>query len=76
MLFIITITMAGLSMVVLHALERNPWGTFAVGITIPIAMGLVCIIKNRQFKAGDICGIYFADVWCIPWAKYSRNGTR
>ncbi|OXS54272.1 carbon starvation protein A [Cohnella sp. CIP 111063] len=40
MLFIITITMAGLSMVVLHALDRNPWGTFAVGITIPIAMGV------------------------------------
>ncbi|MCM3115919.1 carbon starvation protein CstA [Neobacillus sp. MER 74] len=38
MLFIITITMAGLSMVVLHALEHNPWGTFSVGITIPIAM--------------------------------------
>ncbi|WP_107951240.1 carbon starvation protein CstA [Lysinibacillus parviboronicapiens] len=38
MLFIITITMAGLSMVVLGALERNPWGTFTVGITIPIAM--------------------------------------
>ncbi|QFK70221.1 carbon starvation protein A [Pradoshia sp. D12] len=38
MLFIITITMAGLSLVVLGALERNPWGTFAVGITIPIAM--------------------------------------
>ncbi|MGE7999957.1 carbon starvation protein CstA [Lysinibacillus sp. NPDC093190] len=38
MLFIITITMAGLSMVVLGALERNPWGTFAVGITVPIAM--------------------------------------
>ncbi len=28
MLFIITITMAGLSMVVVHALERNPWGDF------------------------------------------------
>jgi carbon starvation protein len=40
MLFIITITMAGLSLVVLHALERNPWGTFAVGITIPIAMAV------------------------------------
>ena len=38
MLFIITITMAGLSMVVLHALEHNPWGTFAVFSTIPIAM--------------------------------------
>ncbi len=40
MLFIITITMAGLSMVVLGALERNPWGTFAVGITVPVAMGV------------------------------------
>jgi len=38
MLFIITITMAGLSMVVVHALERNPWGTFAVFMTIPIAI--------------------------------------
>ncbi|PRR93465.1 MULTISPECIES: carbon starvation protein CstA [unclassified Bacillus (in: firmicutes)] len=46
MLFIITITMAGLSMVVLHALERNPWGTFAVGITIPIAMGVGLYYKR------------------------------
>jgi Carbon starvation protein, predicted membrane protein len=40
MLFIITITMAGLSMVVVHALERNAWGTFAVFMTIPIAIGV------------------------------------
>lgn len=40
MLFIITITMAGLSIVVVHALERNPWGTFAVFMTIPIAIVL------------------------------------
>ncbi|MBB5048874.1 carbon starvation protein [Rhodopseudomonas rhenobacensis] len=40
MLFIITITMAGLSMVVVHALERNAWGTFAVLMTIPIAMAV------------------------------------
>ncbi|RYL94105.1 carbon starvation protein A [Sporolactobacillus sp. Y61] len=40
MLFIITITMAGLSMVVLNALTRNPWGTFTVAMTIPIAMGV------------------------------------
>lgn len=46
MLFIITITMAGLSMVVLHALERNPWGTFAVAITIPIAMGVGLFYKK------------------------------
>ena len=40
MLFIITITMAGLSMVVVHALERNAWGAFAVFMTIPIAVAL------------------------------------
>jgi carbon starvation protein len=40
MLFIITITMAGLSIVVVHALERNAWGTFAVFMTIPIAITL------------------------------------
>ena len=30
--------MAGLSMVVVHALERNAWGVFAVFMTIPISM--------------------------------------
>lgn len=40
MLFIITITMAGLSIVVVHALERNAWGTFAVFMTVPIAITL------------------------------------
>jgi carbon starvation protein len=38
MLFIIMITMAGLSMVVVYALAKNPWGVFAVGMTIPIAI--------------------------------------
>jgi carbon starvation protein len=46
MLFIITITMAGLSLVILNALDRNPWGTFAVGITIPIAMGVGLLYKK------------------------------
>lgn len=46
MLFIITITMAGLSLVVLNALENNPWGTFAVGITIPIAIGVGLFYKK------------------------------
>ncbi|ARD57065.1 carbon starvation protein CstA [Bacillus safensis FO-36b] len=57
MLFIITITMAGLSMVVLHALERNPWGTFAVGITIPIAMGVgVYYKKTGNLKLATSAG--------------------
>ncbi|MBD8135883.1 carbon starvation protein CstA [Peribacillus frigoritolerans] len=57
MLFIITITMAGLSMVVLHALENNPWGTFAVGITIPIAMGVGLYHKKTgNLKGATIVG--------------------
>lgn len=57
MLFIIIITMAGLSMVVLHALENNPWGTFAVGITIPIAMGVgLCYKKTGKLKTATTAG--------------------
>ena len=40
MLFIITVTMAGLSMVVVNALDHNPWGTFAVFAIVPIAIAL------------------------------------
>jgi carbon starvation protein len=40
MLFIITVSMAGLSMVVVNALEHNPWGTFAVFAIVPIAIAL------------------------------------
>ncbi|MBU8879648.1 carbon starvation protein A [Bacillus sp. FJAT-29790] len=57
MLFIITITMAGLSLVVLSALERNPWGTFAVAITIPIAMGVGLYHKKTgNLKFATIVG--------------------
>ncbi|WP_243299788.1 carbon starvation CstA family protein [Bacillus litorisediminis] len=57
MLFIITITMAGLSLVVLSALERNPWGTFAVGITIPVAMAVGLYHKKTgNLKAATTVG--------------------
>ena len=58
MLFIITITMAGLSMVILGALADNPWGTFAVAATIPIAM-LMGIIQRAtgSLKFATILGI-------------------
>lgn len=55
MLFIITITMAGLSIVVVHALERNAWGTFAVFMTVPIAIAL---------------GLYERYVGSSKWATY------
>lgn len=37
-LFIITITLAGLSIVIVNALKENPWGVFTIGMTIPIAI--------------------------------------
>ena len=58
MLFIITITMAGLSMVVVHALERNAWGTFAVFMTIPIAIGVGLYERiTGNSKGATYCGI-------------------
>lgn len=74
MLFIITITMAGLSLVVLHALERNPWGTFAVGITIPIAMGVgLYHRKTGNLKLATIVGFTLIMV-AVVFGHY-LNGT-
>lgn len=77
MLFIITITMAGLSMVVLHALERNPWGTFAVGITIPIAMGVGLFYKKTgNLKLASTVDFLFlmAGVFIGPWVQTTALG--
>jgi Carbon starvation protein, predicted membrane protein len=57
MLFIITITMAGLSMVVLNALTNNPWGTFTVVMTIPIAMAVgLYYRKSGNLKIATFVG--------------------
>lgn len=77
MLFIITITMAGLSMVVVHALERNPWGIFAVFMTIPIA---ICVGLWERFtgsvKAATWVGIaaIFACVVLGPYFEHTALG--
>ena len=58
MLFIITITMAGLSMVILGALADNAWGTFAVAATIPIAMLMGIMNKLLgNIKLSTIVGV-------------------
>ncbi|MTJ82443.1 MAG: carbon starvation protein A [Telmatospirillum sp.] len=65
MLFIIMITMAGLSMVVVYALAKNPWGVFAVGMTIPIA---VCVglweRTTGNLKAATLFGVA-AIAFCV-----------
>ena len=70
MLFIITITMAGLSMVVVHALERNPWGTFAVLMTIPIAMAVGTYEKiTGRSKEATYAGV-LAIIACVFVGPY------
>ncbi|MDR3539299.1 MAG: carbon starvation protein A [Acetobacteraceae bacterium] len=77
MLFIITITMAGLSMVVVYALERNAWGTFAVFMTIPIAMavGLYERITGRS-KGATYAGVaaIIASVFIGPYLQGTMLG--
>ncbi|OMP67029.1 carbon starvation protein CstA [Domibacillus epiphyticus] len=77
MLFIITITMAGLSMVVLHALEKNPWGTFAVGMTIPIAMAVGLYHKKTgNLKAASTVGftLIMVAVFSGPYIQNTALG--
>jgi len=51
-LFIVVIALAGLGLVVVNALAESPWGTFTVGLTIPLAlfMGLYMY----RFRKGRI----------------------
>lgn len=77
MLFIITITMAGLSMVILNALDRNPWGTFAVGITIPIAMAVGLFYKKTgNLKLASTVGfiLIMIGVFAGPWIQNTVVG--
>lgn len=73
MLFIITITMAGLSMVVVHALERNAWGTFAVFMTIPISMLVGLYHKaTGDLKNSSIVG-FIAVLACVFFGPYIQG---
>ncbi|MFC7441770.1 carbon starvation protein CstA [Laceyella putida] len=77
MLFIITITMAGLSMVVIHALEHNPWGTFAVGSTIPIAMAVGLYYKlTGNLKSASAVGfiLIMIAIFAGPYIQDSAFG--
>ncbi len=53
-LFILILTLAGLSIAVVNAMHDSPWGTFTVAITIPIAilMGLYM----QYWRPGDVAG--------------------
>ena len=53
-LFILILTLAGLSIAVVNALHDSPWGTFTVAATIPIA--LLMGLYLYRFRVGDVLG--------------------
>jgi carbon starvation protein len=78
---ILVVAMAGLAIAVVNALYSSPWGTFTVGVTIPIAIFIGCYLKwlrpNRIGEAtiigvslvllGVIAGPY---IQASPLARY------
>ncbi len=53
-LFILILTLAGLSIAVVNAMFHSPWGTFTVLATIPIAM--VMGVYLHVWRPGDVRG--------------------
>jgi len=53
-LFILILTLAGLSIAVVNAMFNSPWGTFTVFSTIPIAM--IMGVYMQKVRPGDIRG--------------------
>ena len=53
-LFILILTLAGLSIAVVNAMFNSPWGTFTVLATIPIAM--IMGVYMHTIRPGDIMG--------------------
>jgi len=77
MLFIITVTMAGLSMVVVYALERNPWGTFAVFAIVPIAIALGLHERYAGVSKIATAAALAAVIGCVligPYVKHTMLG--
>lgn len=58
-LFIIIVALAGLAIVVVNALFKNPWGVYTLGMTIPIAIlvGLYMFkLCPGAIRSGSIAG--------------------
>jgi carbon starvation protein len=53
-LFILILTLAGLSIAVVNAMFNSPWGTYTVLCTIPIAM--IMGIYMQKVRPGDVKG--------------------
>ncbi|ADL43450.1 carbon starvation protein CstA [Caldicellulosiruptor obsidiansis OB47] len=80
MFFLIILTMAGLGLVVVNALFKNPWGVFTIGMTIPIAIFIG--IYMHKLRPGRIAEASLIGVILIllavvvgPYVKNSPLGS-
>jgi carbon starvation protein len=57
-LFVVIVALAGLGLAVVNALYRNPWGTFTITMTIPIAffMGFY-LYRIRPGRVGEVSAV-------------------
>ena len=77
-LFILILTLAGLSIAVVNAMFNSPWGTFTVFATIPIAMVMgVYMQKVRpgDIKGGSIIGVILLALSIIAGPYVAANPT-
>jgi len=54
-LFIIIVALAGLGLAVVNALTHSPWGTYTIGLTIPIALLMgIYLYRIRPGKVAEV----------------------
>ncbi len=75
-LFILIVALAGLGLAVVNSLVKSPWGTFTIGLTIPIAllMGLY-LYKIRPGRVGEVSAIGFLLLLLAVFAGHFIPGT-
>lgn len=59
-LFLNILAMAGMAVVIVNALHDSPWGTFTIGMTIPIAIFIgiyMQFLRPGKIKEGTVIGV-------------------
>src|SRR5256885_590989 len=69
-LFIVVVALAGLGVAVVNALSHNPWGTFTLALTIPIAFLMGWYLKRwRPGRVGEmsLIGVLLLLAVVVSW---------
>ena len=77
-LFILTLTLAGLSIAVVNAMFHSPWGAWTVFWTIPIAlfMGVYMhVIRPGDVKGGSLIGVVLLTLAVVTGPYVAENPT-